>query len=257
MQVIAIYIHRFARKPKIKEKSEKWIKEFVNKLIKRKKLVEKITRKGHYRDARIYEEYVAMSDEVFKTVERSLGLIHTAGNLYPFAEIGECVFVQIIYDEIKYYGHYIPAIIAQEYQIIEKCNAFYFVIKKEKDHVVLVKISPSELIKYLYHLHALRVREAKRVVRAIKRKIKLGKKETFPSSVFFIQWCLMRFKPFFFASDIEEFYMDVNPQKNDVIAVKMISDYGEIIFVLQVLKVQKDCFVARYISVGIAALLQN
>jgi len=253
--VIAIYIRSFARKPKIKEKSEKWIAKFLNKLAKRKKLVEKITREGHYRDARICEEYIAMSSEVLEMVERRLR--YTLGDLYPFAEIGECVFVQIIYDEIKYYGHYIPAIIAQECQIIEKCNAFYFVIKKEKDHVVLVKISPSELIKYLYHLHALRVREAKRVVRAIKRKIKLGKKETFPSSVFFIQWCLMRFKPFFFASDIEEFYMDVNPQKNDVIAVKMISDYGEIIFVLQVLKVQKDCFVARYISVGIAALLQN
>jgi hypothetical protein len=257
MQVIAIYIRSFARKPKIKEKSEKWIAEFLNKLIKRKKLVEKITRKGHYRDARICEDYIAMSSEVLKMVERRLR--YTLGDLYPFAEIGECVFVQIIYDELEYHGHHISANTAQEHQIIGKGNAVYFVIQKAKNHAVLVKISTSELIKYLYHQHVLTVKKAKRVVRAIERKIRLGKKETFPSSIFFSLWCLMKFEPFFFTPDDQEQgrYLIIEPKKNDIITVKMISDYGEITFVLQVLKVQKDCFVARYIPVEIAALLQN
>ena len=69
----------------------------------------------------------------------------------------------------------------------------------------------------------------------------------------------MKFEPFFFTPDDQEQgrYLTIEPKKNDIVTVKMISDYGEITFVLQVLKVQKDCFVARYIPVEIATLLQN
>jgi len=257
MLVIAIYSRSYVKKLRSKTKSEKWIAEFLNKLAKRKKLVEKITRERHYRDARIYEEYIAMSRELLKIQERKLK--YTVGDLYPFAEIEECVFVQLIYGELKHHGHRISDIIAEEHEIIGKRNAFYFVIQKAKNHAVLVKISASEVLEYLFHQYVLTVKKAERVVRTIERKIKLGEKETFLSSIFFFQLCLMKFEPFFFTPDDEDQgrYLIINPKKNDIITVKMISDYGEITFALQVLKVQKDRFVARYVSVEVAALLQN
>lgn len=187
-------------------------------------------------------------------------MMYTLKNWSIIAKNEECAIVHCIYNEVEYYRHRFSQIIAKKHQVIGLCCKLYFVVQKSKNNATLIKTSKNEAVDYLFQEFHLKKKRAKKVKREIKEKIKLGRKEKFPLHVKLKKFCSLKFAPFVadFTLGAQEPRQSIcNLRENGIVWVKLVSDYGEYNFALSVLRVRKHYFIAKYMSLPIAALLRR